>query len=115
MPGRFEQLDPIAVRLFDLDLFAARADLDVVSETQTRLFQLSDARRQVLHLQENAVGSAGLLQTAVGQSAGSGRSRTAQDQLEAANRHLPERRRVLHIQSETERLRIKPDRPLNIC
>jgi len=85
MACRLEQLDRIAIWIFNLNLFAARADLHLISKTQTRLFQLSDARRQVLHLQENAVPSAGLLLTAVGQWTGPRRPRIAQDQLEAAN------------------------------
>src|ERR1051325_9432432 len=75
---------------------------------------MCNPRRYVLGLEKHAVPSAGLLLTAVGHCPGSRGTRTAQDQLEAANRHLAERRRVLHVQIETERLRIKGNRPLNI-
>ena len=70
MASRLEQLDRVAVRIFNLNLFAARTNLHLVSKTQTRLSQLTDARRQVLHLKQNAVPSAGLLLAAVRQWAG---------------------------------------------
>src|SRR4051812_828310 len=60
IPSRLEQFDRIAVGIFNLNLFAARADLHLISKTLARIFQLSDARWQVLHLKENAVPSAGL-------------------------------------------------------
>jgi hypothetical protein len=66
MASRLEQLDRVAVRIFNLNLFSARTDLHLISKTQTRLSQLTDARRQVFHLKEHAVPSARLLLTAVG-------------------------------------------------
>jgi hypothetical protein len=61
MASRLEQLNRVAVRIFNLNLFAARADLHLISERQTRLFQLSDARRQVLHLKDVGSGNSGHL------------------------------------------------------
>jgi len=73
-----EQLDRIAVRIFDLNLFAAGADLHFISKTQTRLFQVSDARRQILHLEKHTVPSARLLLTAIGSARGRRHSDRAQ-------------------------------------
>ena len=85
MASRLEQLNRIAVGIFNLNLFAAGAYLHFISKTQTRLFQVSNARRQILHLKKHTVPSAGLLLTAIGHWSGPRCPRTAQDQLEAAN------------------------------
>ena len=66
MASRLEQLNRIAVGIFNLNLFAARAYLHFISKTQTRLFQVSNARRQILHLKKHTVPSARLLMTAIG-------------------------------------------------
>jgi hypothetical protein len=63
MASRLEQLDRIAVEIFNLNLLAARAYLHFIFKTHTRLFQVSDARRQILHLKKHTVPSAGLLLT----------------------------------------------------
>ena len=79
MASRLEQLNRIAVGIFNLNLFAARAYLHFISKTQTRLFQVSNARRQILHLKKHTVPSAGLLLTAIGHWSGPRCPRTAQD------------------------------------
>jgi hypothetical protein len=38
MASRLEQLNRIAVRIFNLNLFAAGADFHFISKTQTRVF-----------------------------------------------------------------------------
>jgi len=40
-----EQLDRIAVRIFQLDLFAARAHFHLISKMQSFLFELGNAGR----------------------------------------------------------------------
>ena len=79
MASRLEQLNRIAVGIFNLNLFAAGADLHFISKTQTRLFQLSNACRQILHLKEHTVPSAGLLMTAILDRSGPRCPGTAQD------------------------------------
>ena len=79
MASRLEQLNRIAVGIFNLNLFAARAYLHFISKMQTGLFQLSDARWQIPHLKEHTVPSAGLLLTAIRHWSGPGCPRTAQD------------------------------------
>ena len=61
MASRLEQLNRIAIGIVNLNLFAARAYLHFIFKTQTRLFQFSDARRQILHLKKHTVPSAELL------------------------------------------------------
>src|SRR5712691_5080626 len=70
MASRLEQLNRIAVRILYLNLFAPRAYLHFISKTQTRLFQASNARRQIRHLKKHTVPSAGLLLTAIGHGSG---------------------------------------------
>jgi hypothetical protein len=65
MASRLKQLNRIAVGIFNLNLSAAWACLHFIPKTQTRLFQVSNARRQILHLKKNTVPSAGLLLTAM--------------------------------------------------
>src|SRR5438477_5459845 len=79
MGSRLEQLNRVAVRIFNLNLFAARANFHFISETQTRLFEVSNLRTQILHLKQHTVPPAGLLLTAVGHWSGSRCSGTAQD------------------------------------
>src|SRR5258705_8373705 len=79
MASRLEQLNRIAVGIFNLNLFATGADLDFISKTQTRLFQLRNARRQILDLKEHTVPSAGLLLTAIAHWSRPRCPRTAQD------------------------------------
>src|SRR5262249_37771636 len=105
--GRFEQLDRIASWIFNLNLFAARADFHFISKTHTCLFQVRNAQRQILHLKYHAVPSSWLLLTAIGHWPRSRSAGTAQDQLEATNRNQAKSRQVLHIQIETKRLCIE--------
>ena len=54
MASRLEQFNRIAVGIFNLNLFAARAYLHFIFKTQTRLFR-SATRRQILHLKKRTV------------------------------------------------------------
>src|SRR5215831_1228610 len=55
--SRLEQLNRIAVGIFNLNLFAARAYLHFISKMQTRLFLVSNACGQILHLKKHSPGS----------------------------------------------------------
>src|SRR5262245_22421906 len=79
MASGFEQFDRIAVRIFDLNLFAARTDLHFIPKTQAGLFQVINVRSQTLNLKKHTVPSAGLLWTAVRHRPGPGCARAAQD------------------------------------
>jgi len=77
--SRLEQLNRVAVGIFNLNLFAAGAYLHLISKTQTRLFQVRNECRQILHLKEHTVPSAGLLMTAILDWSGPRCPGTAQD------------------------------------
>src|SRR5262245_4142451 len=85
MASRFEQLNRIAVGIFDLNLLPTGAGFHFISKTHACLVQISNARRQILHLKHHAVPSAGFLLTAVGHRPRSRSTWTAQDQLEASS------------------------------
>lgn len=63
---RFEQLDCIAVGVFQLDLFAGRAHFHLVAKAQTGLLERLDERGQVRGAKHQAVPSARLLTPAIG-------------------------------------------------
>src|SRR5215831_159637 len=79
MASWLEQLNRIAVGIFDLNLLPTGAGFHFISKTPARLFQISNARRQILHLKQHAVPSAGFLLAAVGHGPRSRSSGTAQD------------------------------------
>ena len=112
MASRLELLNRVGI--FYLNLFAAGTYLHFISETNACAFQVRNARRQILHLKNHAVPSAGLLLTAIGHGPRSRSAGTAQDQLEATDRNLAESGQVLHVQMEPKRLCIERDGPLNV-
>ena len=107
---RLEQLERIAVGIFQLDLLAARAGFHPIAETQACLLQLFDRRRKIGHLEDDPVRSA----RSCARPSGIGRdpqgSRTAQDQPEIRNRNLGKGRRMLLVQLEAQLPRMNPDR-----
>jgi len=85
MASWLEQLNRIAVRIFNLNLFAAGPNLHVISQTQTRLLEVSNQGTQILHMKKHTIPSAGFLSTAIGHRPGARGSGTAQNQLEAVD------------------------------
>jgi len=85
MASRFEQLNRIAVGIFNLNLFAARADFHFISKTHACIFQVGNAHRQISYLKNHAVPSTRLLLTAIRHCPRSRSAGTAQDQLETVN------------------------------
>ncbi len=61
-----EQLQRVAVRIIDLDLFAAGPYFHVVAEVQTSTSQLIDSSGQVLDLKDDSIPSSWLLMAAIG-------------------------------------------------
>src|SRR5262249_43637955 len=55
MPGRLVQLDRVAIGIFNQDLRAARADLDVVPKAYAGLLEVLDLRTQIGDVQHDAV------------------------------------------------------------
>jgi len=62
----FEQLDGIAVRVFQQDLLAAGANFHLIAKMEPRLLESFDAGRKVSHLQYHAVPSARFLMLSTG-------------------------------------------------
>src|SRR5688572_18936553 len=107
LAGRLEQLDRIAVRVFQLDLPAARPFFQLVAQTQAALLDLSDDLRQLLDAKDYAVPAAGLLAAAIRQRPRARCTGTAQQQMQAAERHVGKRRELLMLQLETQLLDVK--------
>src|SRR6266545_4511339 len=78
-PGSLVKLDRISVWVLDLDLAPPRADLDLVPEAHAGLPQRLDVRIEIVDVEEESVPAAGLLLPPVGQRAGAGAARAAQD------------------------------------
>src|SRR5688500_11654548 len=99
---RLEELDRIAVGIFQLDLPAARPDLHLVAETEARFLQRPDLRREVRDLQHYPIPATGFLLPPIGQRTRSRRPRPAQQDLEIADRDARECRQLLRFQLEAE-------------
>src|SRR6267142_2180712 len=61
LASRFEQLDRIAVGIFQLDLFAARAYFNLIAKMKPSLLQRFNPRRKIGNLEDHPVPAAGLL------------------------------------------------------
>jgi hypothetical protein len=55
LPSRLEQLDRIAVGIFDLCLLAAWTNLDLIAEMNSRIREHLNERREILDLQNHAI------------------------------------------------------------
>src|SRR5258706_8020433 len=98
LPGRLEQLDRIAVWIFQLDLLSRRAGLHLVAKMQPRLLQRLDSPRKVGHAKDHAVPPARFLTMPVGHRARPRRPGPADQKLEIAERYVGERRKLLMLQ-----------------
>ena len=56
-----EQLDRIAVGVFDLDLPSARADLHLIAKARSTFSELRDVGGKIIHVEDHAIPAAGLL------------------------------------------------------
>src|SRR5262249_51373923 len=108
MPGRLVQLDRVAIGIFDQDLRAARADLDVVPKAYAGLLEVLDLRTQIVDVEHDAVPPAWLLPATIGHRARSRCTRPAQDQCEMIARHPREGTSPL-IELEAELLGVEGD------
>jgi hypothetical protein len=61
LASRLEQLDRIAVRIFQLDLFAARAYFHLIAKMKPSLLQRLNPRRKIGNVQDHPVPAPGLL------------------------------------------------------
>jgi hypothetical protein len=109
-----EQLDRIAVGIFQLDLFAARANLQLIAKMQAGLPEGIDTSRKIAHLKNNSIPAAWLLATTVRHGARAGSTRAAENQFQIADRYLSESRQVLVLQLKPHLLRVEVDRATDI-
>ena len=109
-----EQLDGIAIGIFDLDLLAARPRLHVVPKMETGSLQRLDERWKIVDPKHDAVPSAGFLRLTVRHRARSGCSRTAEQNLRIAERNARERRELLVYEHEAEVGRVEGDRSSDV-
>jgi len=100
----------VAVRVFQLDLLAAGALLDLVAGAETGLLHRLDVCRQVIDLEDDPVPPARLLLAAIGQGPGPRTLRAAQPESGAPVRDACEghARAELLLHLEAQVLRIEP-------
>jgi hypothetical protein len=113
--GGLEQLDGIPVGILYLDLSTARTRFHLVAKAQSGLLlQFSDEAWKISDLQHHPVPAARLLLLSVRHRPRTRRARTAEQDLRAAKRDVPERRQVLVFEREPEVLRVKRHRARHI-
>src|SRR5262245_47605322 len=96
----FEQLDRVAVRVFNLDLPSAGTGFHLVSKAQPRALEGVDASRKVRHFEHDAVPSTRLLRLTIRQRSRSGRSGAAEKDHDVAEGDTREGRQLLMVQLE---------------
>ena len=101
------QLDRIAIRILELNLTTARACLDLVAKDHLRLAQPLDGRRQILHVEHDAIPASRLLRSAIWQYARTGAARPAEQQGQRAARDGSERTARSELELESEMLGIE--------
>src|SRR5688500_2216282 len=102
-----EELDGIAVGIFDLDLFAPGTALHLVPKAMSGFFQRLNERREIADPQHDPVRSARLLLLTVRQRPGARGLWAAQQNLRVAERHTRERGQLLVLERETKIVRIE--------
>src|SRR5262249_41827592 len=105
--SRFEQLDRIPVRIFDLDLSTSRTSLHLVATPRSGQLQFSDERWRVGNLQDDPIPAAGLLRLTVRHRPRARCARATQQNLLVTDRHPGKRRKLLVSQREAEVLHIE--------
>jgi hypothetical protein len=109
-----EELDRIAVRIFQLNLLTARTDLHRVAERQSGLFQPVNLCGEIGDLKDDAVPSARLLMASIWHGPGARRLRSAEQQLQIAERDSRECGKLLMFQREAKVLRVELHRAAHV-
>src|SRR6185436_19473127 len=92
---RLEQLDRVAVGIFDLDLSPARPGQHLVPKAEAGFFQSFHALGKIVDPEHDPVPTAGRLFPAVRHRPGAGRLWPAQQDVHVAERYARERRQLL--------------------
>jgi hypothetical protein len=95
-----EQLDGIAVGIFDLDLSADGTTLDLIAKLHARVLERFDLRRQICDAQDHSIPSARPLGFAAGQRARARCTPPTEQQPEVPERHTRKRGQLLMFQFE---------------
>src|SRR5206468_11432812 len=106
LPRCTEQLERLAVTIFQLNLLTAWSRLHFIAEMQSRALQGLDPGRKVRHLENHTIPAARFLRVAIRHRARTRRARATENQFEIAGRNLGKSRQMLLIQLETELLSV---------
>ena len=98
----FEQLDRIAIGVFQLDLLASRAYFHFIPKMQACLLQFFDPGRKIGYPKNHPVPPSGFLMMTVRHHARTRRSRSAEKNLDVFDRDGRELRQLLMFQLETK-------------
>jgi hypothetical protein len=109
-----KQLNRIAIRIFQLDLFPTGPHLHPIAKMNPRVLQSLGQLWKIGHLEYHPVPSARLLRSTVGHEARTGGSGTTEDQFEMPDRNLTESWQRLLIYFEPKMLSVEGDRPTHI-
>ncbi len=107
--GGLEEFDWVAVGIFDLDLAAAGAAFDLVAEGDAGGSHLGDGGFEVVHAEDDAVVSAGLLLTTTGKGSSAGTAGSAEQDAESVAGDAGEGRAGLHVEFESEEAGVETD------
>src|SRR5262249_3411117 len=107
---RFEQLDRVAVRIFNRNLAFAGTGLHLVSKAEAGALERGDTALEIRDAQHDAVPAAGLLTFTVRHRTRARCSGAAQQNVRIAERHTGERGKLLMVQRETELLGVEVHR-----
>src|SRR5258705_13192912 len=109
LASSLEQLDRIAVGIFQLDLLASRTYLQLIPKMQSSLFQHFNSSGQVFDLQNYPIPSTRPLLTTIRHRTRTRSARTTENEFQIADGDLSESRQVLHIQFEAKLFCIEVD------
>src|SRR5437762_12481151 len=85
LASRFEQLDRIAVGIFQLDLFAARAYFHLIAKMKPSVLQRLNPRRKIANMEDHPVPAAGFLLATIWHWPGTRSPGTAENEFEIPN------------------------------
>ena len=109
LPRRFEQLDGVSVRIFDLDLSTSGSSLDLIPKMDSGSLQRGDGRWQIGYAKHDAVPSAGFLPLPIRHRPRSRRLWPAEEHLRITKRHAGERGKLLVFEREAQMCRVERD------
>src|SRR6187402_844481 len=107
LSSRLEELDRIPVRVFHLDLSAARTSLHLIAELHSRVLQRLDLSWKIGHPKDHSIPSPRILGFTSGHRTRSRCSWPTEQQREISERHTRKRGELLMFQLEAEMVRVE--------